>query len=99
MSSNQFETNRAMVDEDTVEQLLENLDKWMTDDERAKLQQLAVRGAALTRQMAEVGLEAARRNATSAEQEINMREAAARFYTAMLFQEMEAQAAENLIVN
>jgi hypothetical protein len=97
--SNENEQQGAVIDEEVIAALLADLPTLLTEDEQTQLRECADLAAKQNLKMAEIGLVAARRHATTVADEVNRREAIGRFYLMLTFQQMQKEASENLIEN
>jgi hypothetical protein len=89
--------HRALVDEERVAALLENLPELLTSDEQERLRRCARVVVKLQTRAAEIGLEAARRHSTTDVEEFTAREAIGRYFMVLVWQGLDTAANENLI--
>jgi hypothetical protein len=92
-----YEESRAFIDEELIAALFENLPGLLTDDEQEKLRECARLAMEQQSAAAQIGVEAARRHATTETEDRSRREAVGRYYMALLFQRAEAAAVEDMI--
>jgi len=97
MSYEQVQEHRSLVREEIVAALLEDLPALLTEGEQAQLRECARLIVEQQTRAAEIGVEAARRVATTDEEEANRREAIGRCLIVFLVQYAQAAASENLI--